>query len=201
MEKKELKPRLSSSLYVDMSTACSFFVREFCQHVKPLLELFGFGSDEGINQFLRCISTEDIYNAAVEKDRQRVDFLHDMYKARGEDLWAGFREEGCHVRSPHEDGFVFRQMPYAHALHREKWIKAVSVKNGRIQIDEKLLEQESMVYPSQRRQDCYAGAAAFCDWLKEKNFKIDHRKLFYYDKHGQLTPNDKYILFANTSLD
>ena len=201
MEKYQMKPMSSSTLYIDISTTAFRFVQEFYKDVLPLLELFGFDSDEGINKFLKSISTRDIYEAAIAKDEQRVALLSDLYKARREDLWAGFREDGCLVTSPSKDGFVFKNIPYSQALHRQKWIKAISAKNGILNIDDKILHQESIVYPSPRRQECYAGVAAFCDWLKEKNFKIkDKKSLFIYDKNGDLEPNEKLIMFANTGL-
>ena len=202
MEKYQLKPMFSSTLYIDISSTAFHFAQEFYKDVLPLLELFGFGSDEGINKFLKSISTRDIYEAAIAKDEQRVALLSDLYKARREDLWAGFREDGCLVTSPSEDGFVFKNIPYSQAPHRQKWIKAISAKNGSLNIDDKILRQESIVYPSPRRQECYAGVAAFCDWLKEKNFKIKNKKsLFVYDKNEDLEPNEKLIMFANTGLD
>ena len=202
MEKYQLKPRFSSYMYEQMSLACSHFVIEFNQRIKPLAILFGFGDDESIKKFLGSVSTREIYEAAVSKDRQRIDLMRDLYKARGEDLWSGFRAEGCLVESPEKDGFEFREMPCVQTIFREKWLKAISVKNGLLQVDEKILKQESLVYPSPRRQECYAGFAAFCDWLKEKNFKIKNKKsLFVYDKNGDLEPNEKLIMFVNTGLD
>lgn len=200
--KHQLKPRLSSSLYLDLDYTASRFTQAFYKEVIPLLELFGFGSDERINKFLKSVSTEEIFLTAISENEQRVAFLSDLYKARGEDIWAGFREDGCLVKSPFEDGFVFKAIPYSQAMHRQKWLKAISAKNGSLHIDDKILRQESFVYPSPRRQECYAGVAAFCDWLREKNFKVkDEKLLFIYDEHGKLIPNEKYIMFCGTTLD
>ena len=189
----------SVEMYRDLSMLSAQFVSEFIKEVRPVLIALGVSDDVSIRKYIHSRTYEDIYKDAVERNEMRVQFFEDMAKTRGEDFWMAIRDESSKVLTPKERGFVFKQLPLAEDVYRDKILKAVTVENGVLKTDDSILREESILLPDPWMVECYEMVSEFCKRLKAKNFKRKKmQSLFIYDKDGNLTPNINGIVWGET---
>ena len=191
---KELPVMRSLLLYSDLRRLSTSFVVEFSKKVLPLLSALGLSDDESIRKYIWSVSFEDIYKdaaaigtaAAKEKDR---------------DFWQPIRADNSKAWTPGEKGFVFKLLPLAIEPYRDKFLKAISVKDGFFTIHDKILKEECIVKPEPWKVECFGMVDDFCERLKSRNpEKRNAFKLFAYDTDGNLTPNISGI-FGKVAAD
>ena len=198
---KEFPKLKSVCLYMDLHRLAIDFVQQFEKNVKPMLTILGVMNDINIRRYIHSKTFSDIYEDAVAANAVRVNLVEDLAKVKGEDFWAPMRAPGCDVKSPKDEGFVFREMPLADDAYRLKWIKAISVENCSLKISDQTLREESLVSPSRKVLAIYDTVAEFCDKLNAINIgKRGLRDLFAKDSDGGFKPNAEGIMWPGGGL-
>ena len=197
-------PNLTSTCrFMDLHRMAFNLVGSFSKEVMPVLLRCGVSDDEHIRKYLRCESMEDIYKDALNVNGENLWLFEKMAESFGEDFWKPMRESNCKVKSPKDEGFVFAPLPLCDtpAWQKEKVLKSISVKDGKLSIDERVLKQESIVIPTDRHRELYDMVATFCEDFNSKKYKKRTiRDLFIYDKDGNLAPNAAGIMFGTVGI-
>ena len=198
--KNEFKPKPSIMMATDLEELAEKYISKFTKEVKPVLLFCGLFDDNHIRRYMKSADMSEIYADAIEKDGARIALLEDFVTARGEDFWQQFRDPDCEVKAPYSDGFVFRPMPLWEipTWQRDKVIRAIVVKDRRLSIDNRIIREESLVYPTKRMLELYAMVTAFCDELNAMKIKRKNilKWLLTYDRKGHVVPNEEGILWG-----
>lgn len=169
-------------------------VENYKAYVYPTLHRFGLLDDEHIKKYLGCETAEEIYKDAMEKGRDKLLYAAKAAVFSDFDLWAPIRGENSPVESPDKEGFVFATLPEAEYEKRGILIKALSVKDGRIMIDEEVLLQASIIRPTDEQRKVYELVSRFCKELDEITNKTTYRETLFLCIGGKLRPNVKGIV-------
>lgn len=196
-----MKKVLSHQRKRDLNECITHFVVDFCKEISPALTLLGLTDDESLNKSLRATTLEEPYKEAVKRDPVRIKMFEEFSAAKGEDFWKAFRDPESRGKNPREKGFVFKEMPLAFEANRGSWLKAISFKNGLIEISEEVIREESYITVSPAVEKCYELVSDFCNKLKELNCNRNNaRFLFLTDREGNLVPNKEGIIWGHTGL-
>ena len=196
-----MKKVLSHQRKRDLNECITHFVVDFCKEISPAFTLLGLTDDESLNKFIRSTTLEEPYKEALERDPVRIKMFEEFSSAKGEDFWKAFRGTESKGKNPREKGFVFKEMPLAFEANRDSWIKAISFKNGLIEISEEVIREESYIAVSPETEKCYELVSDFCNKLKELNCNRNNaRILFSTDREGNLVPNEEGIIWGNVGL-
>ena len=188
----------SLQLQRDLKRLSAQFIAEYIKEVRPVLIALGVSDDASVRKYIHSRTFEDIYRDAIKRNEMRVQFLEDMAKSRDEDFWSAIRDSSSEVQIPKERGFVFKQMPLAEDIYRDKFLKAITVENGILKVNESILREESLLTPAPWMVECYEMVSDFCEKLNAKNFKRKRMQhLFIYDKDGNLKPNMNGIVWGD----
>ena len=207
MEKKQEKkfkyafePQSSFSLQLEMERIAKDIIRDFWGTVRPVLLFCGLLQDDFIRKTLGFGDMRPIYEAAVEKNAERMDLLQDIAFAKGEDFWVFMRDKDCKAKTPLEPGFVFRRIPWAYNTKRilDKVLKSIIVENGALSIDHQTILSESLYCPTDRMRQLYDLAADFCKALKEMDIQRPEiwAWLFQRGEDGSFEPSKRGIMFG-----
>jgi len=171
-------------------------VNSFVSAIYPILYRFRLWDDQHIEKYLRSTSTEDIYIDAMQLNKERLTYLAEEAEYQGEDFWKILRDESSPVKSPSEEGFVFVNMPYSDYEKRDIVVSSLSVKNRKLSINEKVLEEASLISPTEKQQELFTIVSNFCDELEKGGFlKYNPNELMYYSTNlRKFVPNVYSIL-------
>lgn len=175
--------------------AAKQFVDEFKGGVYPILHRFNLLDDEHIQKYIHSTSLEDIYTDVLRDNPEAIRSIEqDALFEPERDVWRLFRF-GKSPKSPSEEGFVFGNMPLYDYSNRKVIIKALSVRNLEILIDEEFLLNSCIVRPNEQQKELWALLSEFCEKFNEAGFnkKWVANHLFIHDSRG-IRPNLEIIL-------
>lgn len=203
MTKKDFPKMVNLTLEEGLTNAANVVVRSFQNEVFPLLFKIGLLDDKHVKKYLASDTMEAIYKDALAENPAYIYSLEqkaliEELKEEGEereDVWKIFRAPRCEVKSPKEDGFVFRLMPGLHRGCRNVLLKAISVNNLSFSIDNKFLTERSLVKPTDEQFELYNMVLEFCKAFNEKKYnkKYGIREIFCSNENGAY-PNIHAIL-------
>ena len=196
MSKKEFPVMVSDQLVDALPKCAKGFVAEYKKDIYPILYKFGMLDDKHIQKYLNSVTIEDIYRDALVENEAAVKQLEQeaLYDEE-RDVWKRLRRWDSPKKAPKEEGFVFLDMPLHDYSHRDIILKALSVKNGEILIDEAFLMEVSTIKPTAEQKELWDMLSDFCERFNKKGFnkKYDITLLFSADKNGTF-PNVYTIL-------
>lgn len=203
MDKKykyNFEPQNSFSLYQNMLHISSALVQGYYREVKPVLVFCGLEQDGFIRKTFEFSNMQPIYAEAMETNAERLRLFEEIAEAKGEDFWAFLRDQDCRVKKPTENGFTFRELPWANTPKwlLDKGIKTIRIKDGNVSEDDKLVRKESFCHPTEKMHELYDLTTDFCKAINAMNIKrpriLDW--LFEKDKDGNIKPSERGILFG-----
>jgi len=176
--------------------------KSFQSEVYPTLFKFGLLNDEHVQKYLKCDTFEDIYKDALQENAQSVYALEQKFlveelkgKKEREDVWGILRDAKSEVRSPKENGFIFRRIPGSDSTHNNLVLMGITVKNLEFIIDEKIYNEISTVKPTDEQRECYEMMSEICDTFNKWNAKRKkHIECFFDMENGVYVPNIHKIL-------
>ena len=177
-------------------------VRNFKKEIYPLLLELDLFDDTHIQKYLKCDTKEAIYKDALTENPKYIFKLEQKYlielqkkESEREDVWRLFKCFNSPAKSPKEEGFVFAPLPLADSSYKHILNQALSVKNGEILIDTKLLDDTSIIKPTDEQKELYNIVCDFCDIMNSKKLykKYHIPGLFFGDANG-IHPNIHTIL-------
>ena len=196
MEKQSFPKMVSYHRYEEYTRVAHLIVNSYVSAIYPILYRLRLWDDLHILKYLRCSSTKDIYDDAMRESKERLTFLAEEAQYEGQDFWSMIRDESSPVKSPSEEGFVFVNMPYSDYAKRDIVVSSLSVKNRKLSINEKILEEASLISPTEKQQLLYNLVLSFCAELEKGGFlKYNPGELMYYSTNlRKLVPNVYSIL-------
>lgn len=199
---KQLPVLRSTRKFLALKTAADNLVNAFTKSIIPTMNRLGITDDEHIRKYLYSFSMEDLYLDAISENAEKIKVYESMYESLGRDYWAALRDRKCDVKSPQKEGFVFAQLPIARTtpVYRDSVLKAISVNDGVLQIDEKVLENECIIHPSEKDVELYHLIEEFCSKFEALNYKKRSLQSVITYKNGHLAPNFTGIVVGYTSV-
>ena len=201
-ETKQLPVLRSTRKFLALKTAADNLVNAFTKSIIPTMNRLGITDDEHIRKYLYSFSMEDLYLDAISENAEKVQVYESMYESLGRDYWAALRDRKCDVKSPQKEGFVFAKLPLSRVspAYRDSILKAISVNDGVLQIDEKILENDSIIRPSEKDIELYHLIDEFCSKFESLNHKKRSLQSVITYKNGHLAPNFTGIVIGYTSV-
>ena len=187
--KKKLPVFVSELRLMEFRRVANYFAKEFTELIFPVMLKYGILDEPHIKKYLQSETMEDIYRDALKENPGTIKEMEKLSVFCDVDVWANIRSINSPVKNPSDEGFVFAPMPRSDYNYRQSIIKAMSVKDGKIFVDDKILEEECIVKPTDKQQELFEMVVNFCEALKEKNF---HRKLvntLFVNTPGGIKPN------------
>lgn len=181
----------------DLLRVSALFVRRFESEVYPTLYRFGLLDDTHIQKYLSCDTMEDIYKDAMTENEDKMLYLERgaLFGDGEEDIWKAIRSRLSPVKSPKEDGFIFKDLPCRDYGHINTLRKSCSVNNCKISVDKELFQKVSIIKPTDKQRELYALLVDFCTELEKKNYqKLGLYSLFTLSKSGALLPNARGVV-------
>lgn len=195
MNKKQIMPVFISELrLMEFRRVADYFAKEFTKVVYPVMLKYGLLDEPHIKKYLQSETMEDIYRDALKENPGTIKEMESLSVFCDVDAWENIRSKNSPVKNPSDEGFVFNPMPRSDYNYRQSIIKAIFVKDGKIFVDDKILEEECIVKPTDQQQELFEMVANFCEALKEKNF---HRKVvntLFVNTPGGIKPNINGIM-------
>lgn len=182
-------------LYISLYRLSTQFVQRFYK-AKPVLSALGVWDDDSLRRYFHFNSFKEVYDDAMQRNRERVELAEDIASLKGDDFWEPVRVPECKAASPRDEGFVFCDIPLAYDTDREKALKAISVKNCVFEISDSVLREQCYVEPSECVCECYKLVSDFCNKFNSLNFSRNFKVLFMM-KDGKLQPNETGIMWGN----
>lgn len=168
--KKKLPVLVSDFKLIELNRVANRFVKNFSEKIFPLMLKYGVLDEPHIKKYLQCETMEDIYRDALKENPETIKRMEQMSFFCDIDAWADIRDCNSPVKSPTEKGFIFAPMPLKDYNYRKSIMRAIFVKDGGLFVDEKILEEECIIKPTEKQQKLYEIAAEFCETLKEMGF-------------------------------
>jgi hypothetical protein len=193
-EKKKLPTLVSDFKKVSLKRIARYMASDFHSFIYPVLLKFGLLDEVHVKKYLTCETTEEIYNDALAENPDFIKYLDNVSLYGNEDVWAAIRDKNSPVKSPKEEGFIFAPMPGSESRLFKSASKTLYLEDGKILVDDKILENECIITPTDRQQELYEMVKDFCDALKEKNYHKNYiNSLFMYGSDG-IMPNIQGII-------
>lgn len=192
MSKTEFPLMVRDFVEANLNKAADEKVNSFKKVVYPLLFKFGLMDDSHIEKYLSSETTEDIYKDALRENPKAVFAMEQEAIFNEEaDVWEKLRNPNSPVKTPKEEGFIFREIPYA----KSAVSKAISVKNGELVINRKLFYEASIVRPTDEQKEEFEILSDFCEIINKKKLykKYLPQTMFLFDEQG-MKPNIYTIL-------
>lgn len=202
MENKQEFPTIVNvSRFNYLKYKASNYVERFEKLVMPVLKRFGLSDDEHIRKYLGLKTMEPIYRDFVKERSERCSYLEIDAEYSNEDVWAPIRSIHCKIRSPKEKGFVFAPI---HVIEDDKELvmSSLSVQDGVFFIDDALLEDASIIHPTENQRFLYDLVVNFCKELEEMNLDKNYVQSLLYNSPkngGRIRPNIHGILHRQYS--
>lgn len=168
--KKKLPVLVSNFKLVELNRTANRFAKDFSGGIYPVMLKYGVLDEPHIKKYLQCETMEEIYKDAMRENPETIKRMEQMSIFCDTDAWAEIRDCNSPVKSPTEKGFIFAPMPLKDYNYRKSIIRAISIKDGDLFVDEKILEEECIIKPTEKQQKLYEIAAEFCETLKEMGF-------------------------------
>lgn len=177
-------------------------VKQFKKDIYPLLLELDLFDDAHIQKYLNCDTKEAIYKDALTENQKYIFRLEQKYNIEQqkkederEDVWKFFRSPKSPVKSPNEEGFIFAALPLADSYYKHILEQALSVKKGEILIDTNILDEVSIIKPTDEQKELYNVVSDFCEIMNSKKLykKYHISGLFFGDASG-IHPNIHSIL-------
>ena len=172
-DKKKLPVLVSDFKLIELNRVANKFVKDFSAGIFPIMLKYGVLDEPHIKKYLQCDTTEEIYKDAMRENPETIQRMEQMSIFCDTDAWAEIRDCNSPVKSPTEKGFIFAPMPLKDYNYRKSIMRAIFIKDGGLFVDEKILEEECIIKPTEKQQKLYEIAAEFCETLKEMGF---HKK-------------------------
>lgn len=196
MEKRIFPQMVSYHRLEELNRVADLIVNSYVSAIYPILYRLRLWDDQHIEKYLRSTSAKDIYDDAMQHNKERLAFLAEEAEYQGVDFWETLRAESSPVKSPSEEGFIFVNMPYSDYEKRDIVVSSLSVKNRKLSINKKVLEDASIISPTEKQQELYNIVSNFCDELEKGGFtKYNPNELMYYSTNlRKPVPNVHSIL-------
>ena len=176
--------------------------KSFQSEVYPILYKFGLLDDEHVQKNLNCDTMEDIYKDALQENAQSVYALEQKFLVENlkdekerEDVWRFLRDAKSEVKSPKENGFIFRRIPGSDDTHNNLVLMGITVKNLEFLIDEKVYTEISTINPTDGQRECFEMMSEIFDTFNKWNAKRKKNfESFIARENGLYVPNIHTIL-------
>lgn len=189
-EKKEFPVLVNFRTEADLRRRADVLVQNYKTVLKPILLNFGLLDDELIRKYLDCDSMEEVYRDLESKHPERVSYLEAERINRGADVWREIRLPGSGIQSPREPGFKFGSLFHlSEGRERGIVLKSVTVKGGDIVIDYSVLEEASIIQPTEEQREVYGLVADFCNELRKRNLQRKDILELFCVINGEIRPN------------
>ena len=180
--------------------------KSFKSEVYPTLFKFGLLNDEHVQKYLKSETFEDIYKDALQENAQSIYALEQKFLVENlksekdrEDVWRFLRDAKSEVKSPKENGFIFRRIPGNDTTYNDFVLKGISIKNLEFIIDEKIYNEISTVKPTDEQRECFDMISEMCDTFNKWNAKKKKNlERFFSKENGVYVPNIRVILNIET---
>ena len=182
--------------------------KSFQSEVYPTLLKFGLLNDEHVQKYLKSETFEDIYKDALQENAQSIYALEQKFLVENlksekdrEDVWRFLRDAKSEVKSPKENGFIFRRIPGNDTTYNDFVLMGITVKNLEFIIDEKIYNEISTVKPTDEQRECFDMISEMCDTFNKWNAKKKKNlERFFSKENGVYVPNIRVILNINSSV-
>ena len=130
----------------------------------------------------------------LKENPETIKRLEQQGLLKEEDVWEQIRSIDSPVKSPKEEGFIFAPMPRTDARLYKSAVKALYVKNGVICVNDEIIDDESVIQPTNSQQELYEMVEGFCEALREKNFNKRLIGSLFVNTRDGIQPNIKDII-------
>lgn len=176
--------------------------KSFQSEVYPTLFKFGLLNDEHVQKYLKSETFEDIYKDALQENAQSVYALEQKFlvenlkdEKKREDVWGFLRDAKSEVKSPKENGFIFRRIPGSDYAYKDCVLKGISIKNLEFIIDEKVYTDIATINPTDEQRECFEMMSEIFDTFNKWNAKRKKNfESFIAKENGLYIPNIHTIL-------
>ena len=189
-------PVMSSDRRLDSLTRLAkLIITSYEEFVYPTLFRFGLLDDEHIEKYLSSPTMEEIYKDAMKgKERETIINLEKQRLFSNIDIWESLRDPASTADSPNEEGFIFKPMPYHETPSKTAVLKALSVKDCKIQVNNEALAVMSIIKPTAMQREIYNHLSELLEWVKKNNLSKSILSYFYTDTKGEAQVNVRTIL-------
>ena len=202
MSKRQFPVMVNFSFEDWLNRAAAGRAKSFKSEVYPILFKFGLLNDEHVQKYLNCDTMEDIYKDALQENAQSVYALEQKFLVENlkdekvrEDVWRFLRDDKSEVKSPKEEGFIFRRIPGSDSTHNNLVLMGITVKNLEFLIDEKKYTEISTINPTDAQRECYEMMSEIFDTFNKWNAKRKKNfESFIARENGVYVPNIHTIL-------
>ena len=202
MSKRQFPVMVNSSFEEALNRAARGRAKSFQSEVYPILFKFGLLNDEHVQKYLRCDTMESIYTDALQENAQSVYALEQKFLVENlkdekerEDVWRFLRDAKSEVKSPKENGFIFRRIPGSDDTHNNLVLMGITVKNLEFLIDEKVYTEISTINPTDGQRECFEMMSEIFDTFNKWNAKRKKNfESFIARENGLYVPNIHTIL-------
>ena len=202
MSKKNFPVMVNEDLRNAIQRHANAKVKNFKELIYPLLLELDLLDEAHIKKYLNCDTKEAIYKDALTENAKYIFKLEQKYlieqqkkESEREDVWKFLRDPKSPVQSPNEEGFIFAAMPLADSSYKNILKHVLSVKNADILIDTNLIEEVSIIKPTDEQKELFDVVSDFCEIMNSKKLykKYHIPGLFFVDANG-IHPNIHVIL-------
>ena len=202
MSKRQFPVMVNYPFEDDLNRVARWRAKSFKSEVYPILFKFGLLNDEHVQKYLKSETFEDIYKDALQENAQSIYALEQKFLVENlksekdrEDVWRFLRDAKSEVKSPKENGFIFRRIPGNDTTYNDFVLKGISIKNLEFIIDEKIYNEISTVKPTDEQRECFDMISEMCDTFNKWNAKRKkHIECFFSMENGVYVPNIHKIL-------
>ena len=202
MSKRQFPVMVNVAFENWLNRAAAGRAKSFQSEVYPTLFKFGLLNDEHVQKYLKSETFEDIYKDALQENAQSVYALEQKFlientknEKEREDVWRFLRDDKSEVKSPKEEGFIFRRIPGSDSTHNNLVLMGITVKNLEFLIDEKKYTEISTINPTDAQRECYEMMSEIFDTFNKWNAKRKKNfESFIARENGVYVPNIHTIL-------
>lgn len=189
-------PVMSSDRRLDsLKRLAKLIITSYEEYIYPTLFRFGLLDDEHIEKYLSSPTMEDIYKDAMKgKGRETIIHLEKQRLFSNIDIWESLRDPASTADSPNEEGFIFKPMPYHETPSKTAVLKALSVKDCKIQVNNEALAVMSIIKPTAMQREIYNHLSELLEWVKKNNLSKSILSYFYTDTKGETQVSVSAIL-------
>jgi hypothetical protein len=202
MSKRQFPAMVNISFEDTLNRVARGMAKSFKSEVYPILFNFGLLNDEHVQKYLNCDTMEDIFKDALQENAQSIYVLEQKFfvenlkdEKEREDVWGFLRDAKSEVKSPKENGFIFRRIPLSDYAYKNCVLKGISIKNLEFIIDEKVYTDIATVNPTDEQRECFEMMSEIFDTFNKWNAKRKKNfESFIARENGLYVPNIHTIL-------
>ena len=206
MSKRQFPVMVNFSFEDWLNRAAAGRAKSFKSEVYPILFKFGLLNDEHVQKYLNCDTMEDIYKDALQENAQSVYALEQKFLVENlkdekerEDVWGFLRDAKSEVKSPNENGFIFRRIPGSDTTYNDYVLMGITVKNLKFIVDEEVYTEISTLKPTDEQIECFEMISEMCDTFNKWNAKRKKNiENIFTKENGVYVPNIRVILNIKT---